>query len=150
MLFRSQIGNVLQSSVDVSRSNEVGGLQGTAQNLGDSLGTAVIGAILLSGLAVSFVNTVKADPSIPTSIKQQIEQSTASGVAFISATQAEQVLETAGIPEADRSAILGAYRDSQIQALKSALAAVAVVGLLGFVTSRRIQRSVLGGAPAEG
>ena len=146
----SQIGNVLQSSVDLSRSNEVGGLQGTAQNLGASLGTAVIGAILLSGLAVSFGNTVKADPSIPTSIKQQIEQSTASGVAFISAAQAEQVLETAGVPEDDRSAILSAYRDSQIQALKSALAAVAVVGLLGFVTSRRIQRSVLGGAPADG
>mgnify|MGYP003332962695 CR=1 FL=1 len=146
----SQIGNVLQSSVDVSRSNEVGGLQGTAQNLGASLGTAVIGAILLSGLAVSFVNTVKADPSIPTSIKQQIEQSTASGVGFISAPQAEQVLETAGIPEADQRAILGAYRDSQIQALKSALAAVAVVGLLGFLTSRRIQRSVLGGVPTDG
>ena len=147
----SQIGNVLQSSVDVSRSNEVGGLQGTAQNLGASLGTAVIGAILLSGLALSFNNAVQADPSISAATKQQLEQGSSNGVAFISSSEAAQKLAAAGVPEADQQAIISQYQESQISALKAALAVVALVGLLGFVTSRRIQRQVLtAAAPPAG
>jgi Na+/melibiose symporter-like transporter len=38
-LLASQIGNITMSAVDVSRSNEVGGMSGTFQNLGSSLGT---------------------------------------------------------------------------------------------------------------
>ena len=45
-LLLSQLGNVIMSSVDPSKTNEAGGLQGTAQNLGASLGTALIGAVL--------------------------------------------------------------------------------------------------------
>ncbi|MFM7618101.1 MAG: MFS transporter [Actinomycetes bacterium] len=144
----SQIGNVLQSSVDVSRSNEVGGLQGTAQNIGASLGTAVIGAILLSGLGLSFTNAVQADPRIPASVKAEVRATTSNGVAFISSEQAAAALEAAGVPEADRAPLLDAYESSQIQALKTSLACVALVGLLAFVTSRRIQRSVLAGPVA--
>jgi MFS family permease len=38
-LLLSQLGNVIMSSVDPAKTNEAGGLQGTAQNLGASLGT---------------------------------------------------------------------------------------------------------------
>lgn len=144
----SQIGNVLQSSVDVSRSNEVGGLQGTAQNIGASLGTAMIGAILLSGLALSFTNAVQADPSISAGVKAQVASTTSNGVAFISTEEAERALEAAGVAEADRDPLIAAYENSQIQALKTSLAFVALVGLLGFVASRRIQRTVLAGPSA--
>jgi predicted MFS family arabinose efflux permease len=41
-LLLSQLGNVIMSSVDPAKTNEAGGLQGTAQNLGASLGTALI------------------------------------------------------------------------------------------------------------
>jgi len=143
----SQIGNVLQSSVDVSRSNEVGGLQGTAQNIGASLGTAMIGAILLSGLALSFTNAVRAAPTISSGVKERVAATTSNGVAFISTEQAAQALEDAGVPEADRAPLIEAYEESQIQALKTALAFVALVGLGGFVASRRIQRTVLTGPP---
>jgi hypothetical protein len=40
----SQLGNVIMSSVAPTKSSEAGGLQGTARNLGSSLGTAIIGA----------------------------------------------------------------------------------------------------------
>ena len=40
-LLLSQLGNVIMSSVDPAKTNEAGGLQGTAQNLGASLGTAL-------------------------------------------------------------------------------------------------------------
>src|SRR5436309_14344930 len=48
-LLMSQLGNAIMSSVDPEETNEAGGLQGTAQNLGASLGTALIGSVLLPG-----------------------------------------------------------------------------------------------------
>ena len=144
----SQIGNVLQSSVDVSRSNEVGGLQGTAQNLGASLGTAVVGAILLSGLSTAFGHAVAASPEISPSVQQQVQERVSGGVAFVSEAEARAALQAAGVPTSDAQALLAEYRDAQIRALKGALACVALVGLLGFVASRRIQRHVLTASPA--
>ena len=49
-LLASQLGNVVQSSVDASGRGEAGGLQFTGQQLGSSLGVALLGAIVLSGL----------------------------------------------------------------------------------------------------
>ncbi len=53
-LLASQIGNVNMSSVGEDQSSEVGGLQGVFQNLGSSLGTALIGSVLIGTLATSF------------------------------------------------------------------------------------------------
>ena len=48
-LMISQLGNVVQSSVEESGRSEAGGLQYTGQQLGSSLGVALIGAIVLIG-----------------------------------------------------------------------------------------------------
>ena len=48
-LMISQLGNVIQSSVEESGRSEAGGLQFTGQQLGSALGVAFIGAIVLTG-----------------------------------------------------------------------------------------------------
>ena len=63
-LMASQLGNVVQSSVDASGRSEAGGLQYTAQQLGSALGVALIGAIVLSGLVSSFVENVSTDARV--------------------------------------------------------------------------------------
>ncbi len=63
-LIVSQLGNVVQSSVDASGRGEAGGLQYTGQQLGSSLGVALIGAIVLIGLGDAFVANIEDDPAI--------------------------------------------------------------------------------------
>jgi hypothetical protein len=58
----SQLGNAIQSSVGTRDRSEAGGLQYTDQQLGSALGTALIGAIVISALANSFVDQVANDP----------------------------------------------------------------------------------------
>ena len=58
-LMISQLGNVIQSSVDESGRSEAGGLQFTGQQLGSALGVAFIGAIVLIGLTNTFISTVE-------------------------------------------------------------------------------------------
>ena len=62
-LLASQLGNVIMSSVAPTQTGEAGGLQGTAQNLGSSLGTAIIGAVLLAALATGFSDRVTNNPA---------------------------------------------------------------------------------------
>ena len=50
--------------VRADKTNEAGGLQGTAQNLGASLGTALIGAVLLAGLLTGFNDRIAENPAL--------------------------------------------------------------------------------------
>ena len=71
-LIVSQLGNVVQSSVDASGRAEPGGLQYTGQQLGSSLGVALIGAIVLTGLTSAFVTTVSSDQRISAEVSVQV------------------------------------------------------------------------------
>ena len=74
-LLMSQLGNVIMSSAPPEQTNEAGGLQGTAQNLGASLGTALIGSVLLLGLLNGFNNRIEQNPALSEEVKTQISSS---------------------------------------------------------------------------
>ena len=57
--------------VDADRS-EAGGLQFTAQQLGSSLGTAFLGAIVITGLIAAFSTKVEGNPKISAGVQQQV------------------------------------------------------------------------------
>ncbi len=62
-LIVSQLGNVVQSAVGDEDRSEAGGLQFTAQQLGASLGTALIGAIVISGLIAGVLGQGRERPA---------------------------------------------------------------------------------------
>jgi MFS family permease len=128
----SQLGNVVMSSVEQSRSSEVGGLQGAAQSLGSSLGTALIGAVLLAGLTSGFHDRVLADEAIPADVQQQFVDGTEQGVAMISKPQAEATVAEAGLPPDQAEAALNDYSEAQIDALKRAVLAAALFALVAL------------------
>jgi MFS family permease len=128
----SQIGNVVMSSVDESRSSEVGGLQGASQSLGSSLGTALIGAILLAGLTSGFHERVQADPAIPSGLQREIVSGTEEGVPMISQQVAEKTAKKAGLPQARVETVVAHYGDAQIDALKRALIAASIFALVAL------------------
>ncbi len=142
----SQVGNVIMSSVREERSNEAGGLQGTFQMLGGSFGTALIGAILLSGLTAAFIDGVATNPAIPAetqaAIQQQVE---ASGMTIVPVAQAEQIALDAGLPPDVAAAAAADYEDALLDGLRNALGAVAVFSLLALWFTRHLPRSAAAG-----
>jgi MFS family permease len=132
----SQLGAVTVSAVPDEQSAEVGGLQNTATNLGASLGTALIGSILMATLASSMISGVLANPDIPESVKESATVELAGGVPFISDTQLEAALDEAGVPPETAEAALEINSDARLDGLRTALAAVVLAGIIAlFFTS---------------
>ncbi|MFJ9770383.1 MFS transporter [Kitasatospora sp. NPDC101157] len=150
-LLASQLGNVVQSSVGESERSEVGGLQYTAQNLGSSLGTALIGAIVISALAAAFTAALAKDPVVSQTVRQQAGIQIESGLNFVPADQAAAALAKTSIPPEEADAVVSAYRTAQLNGLKVAVLAAAGITLAGFPFTRRLPatRSGDGRVPAR-
>jgi Na+/melibiose symporter-like transporter len=134
-LIVSQLGNVVQSAVEEADRGEAGGLQYTAQQLGASLGTALIGAIVISGLVTSFSANVTANPNIPAEVKQQVGVRLEGDVSFVSADQVRAAAEEAGVSPAATDALVADYEDAQLRALKTGLLVAALLSCAAFLTT---------------
>jgi MFS family permease len=145
----SQLGNVTMSAVDESRSNEVGGLQGAAQSLGSSLGTALIGAVLLAGLTTDFHNQINSDDNIPAKVQKQIVNGTEQGVPMVSRPTVEKTVKKAGLPPNQAQSVVDAYSGAQIDALKRALLAASVFALVALWLAGDLPRLPLGETDPE-
>jgi len=93
----SQLGNVVQSSVGDADRSEAGGLQNTAAQLGSSLGTALLGAVVISGLVYAFSANVVANPEIPADVKEQVEVQLSAGGSFVASDQVRATAADAGV-----------------------------------------------------
>lgn len=136
-LLASQLGNVIQSSVGPADRSEAGGLQYTAQQLGSSIGTALIGAVVISSLSLAFFNQVASDPRISDEVEGALTVELSSSIEFVSADQVAAALADSALTDEETDAFLAGYREAQLTALRTGLvlAAGIVVGAL-FLTRR--------------
>ncbi len=134
----SQLGNVMMSSVDGSRVSEVGGVQGAAQNLGASLGTALIGSVLLVGLLNGFQTHVRDNPALSPAAEQQILAATDEGIAMTPPSAVGQVARENGLSHEEADNLQAGYASAQLQALKTSLLVAAAFALVGLWFARRL------------
>jgi len=146
-LIVSQLGNVVQSSIGEDDRSEAGGLQFTAQQLGAALGTAVIGAVVISGLLNAFAEKVQKNPEISSKVKQQVSISLEGNVSFVPTSDVEAAAKKAGLDQATTEAIVSDYADSQLTALKTGLLVAALLVCAAFPATRNLPREV---APSRG
>jgi EmrB/QacA subfamily drug resistance transporter len=128
-LIASQLGNVVQSSVEPSDRSEAGGLQWTSQQLGSALGTALIGAIVIGGLVNAFLDNVQADERVDAEVATAVETALTGDVSFVAADEVAAGLEDSGLDETTNAALVEGYEDAQLEALRVGLFAAAVIAL---------------------
>jgi EmrB/QacA subfamily drug resistance transporter len=141
-LIVSQLGNVVQSSVDASGRGEAGGLQYTGQQLGSSLGVALIGAIVLGGLTAAFVQGIEADERIAPEVAAQVGVAAGTGVDFVDSDQIGALARDAGLDDATADAIVDDYEEAQLRALKAGLLAAAGLALVSLASTRGLPSTV--------
>jgi Na+/melibiose symporter-like transporter len=144
----SQLGAVTVSSVPDKESGEVGGLQNTMTNLGASLGTALVGSILIAGLTAAFIQEVQENPAVPPEVSAQAEVELASGIPFVSDAQLEAALSDAGVGSDEAQAILDANEAARIVGLRASLAVLAVFALVALFFTRLVPTEPVGSPKA--
>ena len=135
-LLLSQLGNVIMSSVDPAKINEAGGLQGTAQNLGASLGTALIGAVLIAALTNGFVDRVEQNPAVSPPVRERVAELSEKGIPVAPVADVRQAALDEGVPPDQAEALADDYGDAQLQGLKRAIGAVGIFALLSLWFTR--------------
>jgi hypothetical protein len=137
-LLLSQLGNVIMSSVDPSKTNEAGGLRGTAQNLGASLGTALIGSILIAALTAGFTERVEQNPAVSPPVRGRVAEVAEKGIPVVPVADVEQAAIDEGVPRRQAEELADDYGDAQLQGLKRAIGAVAIFAALSLWFTRRL------------
>ena len=131
----SQLGSITVSSVSDEHSDEVGGLQNTITNLGISVGTALTGAIVMAALTTSFLADVQQNPAVPESVKTQATTELSGGAPFVSDAELEAGLKKANVPPEATSAIIDANEKARLDGLRTAMAVLALMSIVGLLFS---------------
>jgi EmrB/QacA subfamily drug resistance transporter len=73
-LMMGQIGNITLSAVSVEQAGEASGVNNTFRQLGMTMGTAIIGAVLISTITASLSSGVQASTVIPEPYKVRVDE----------------------------------------------------------------------------
>ncbi|MGI9666657.1 MAG: MFS transporter [Acidimicrobiia bacterium] len=142
-LVAGQLPNLILSGVEQKEASEASGLQGTAQNLGMALGTAVVGTVILSVALTSFNNQVEASSSLPAEVKDDVaalverpfEQANADALAE----------EIEDLPPEQQEELEEIYNTGALRGFQGAIIVGGFVALIGAGLAFRLPKKLLPG-----
>lgn len=129
----AQLVNLILSSVKPDEANEASGVTSMFQQLGVSLGTAVIGAILIGTLGLSAQTKVQESAVLDDSQKAKASSAIEENVQFVSDQQLQAVLTEA--PQGVSDEIIKINDEARISAIKLSLFGVIIFAGLGLLVS---------------
>jgi len=146
-LIAGQLPNLILSGVEQNEASEASGLQGTAQNLGMALGTAVIGTVILSVALGSIERQVADSETLPADLQVEIADALERPLESADA----DALAELDVPDSARAEVDEIYADGTITGFRGAVLAGGVAALIGAMLAFRLPGTRLGeGQPDSG
>jgi hypothetical protein len=131
----SQIVNLIMSAVTPAQTAEASGITSTLETLGSSIGTAVIGTILVVALTSGAVNMVDQSTVFPCQIKEQISQDMVTSLEVVSTD-----VVSANIPgnTAYEAEAIRIYDAARLNAFIITLIFMAFAAFVAYLLARRL------------
>lgn len=126
----SQINNVTLSSVEMSQAGEASGVNNTLRQIGSTLGSAVLGAILLTSLSGHMADGIYTSTVIPKDRQEELvaaAETQATEVEFGGGLQLE-----AGLPDEIKAEVRRISRQATVEAAKRTLAYGSLSAFMGL------------------
>lgn len=127
-LLASQMSNVIAGAIPQSLTKQSGGVQGTARNVGQALGVAIAGAILIGGLTGSIKAQSKLNEALGAGVKGEI--ALVREYSFLSNEAAEQFMEKAKVPSADVAQLIEINKKARLRAARLSVLGMGALCLL--------------------
>jgi fucose permease len=149
-LVASQILNYIYSSVSSQDTPETTGLTGTFEQLGNAMGVALVGVIMLSLLSPMLIRGLEESAVIPPEQREAMARSVDSGVELVSDTQLTQSMQAAGADDTVQAEVREIYGFSRTDAFKAGIAFLLFVAVAGLILTTGMTNRKLVEAEASG
>ena len=132
----SQANNVVALAVNERDAAQSGGIQTTMRNVGQALGIALLGAVLLFGIT----NSVKADAAASDAISPEVNEQLADmNFSLVSDANFEAQISEIDMTDAERTELVKINQDCRFNSTRMAYAVGAAIVLAGLLTTPAIK-----------
>lgn len=132
-LVASQIVNLILSSGADEETAEIAGLNGTFEQLGNSIGVALVGTIMLVTLTDRIQQHIEAHLAIPIEHKSEVITGIEKSIELVSDTQMQRALDNAGVDDSVQKRVVDVYATSRTQAFQAGMAFLVFLSLAALV-----------------
>lgn len=142
-LIASQIINLVISSAKPEQTAETAGLNGTFEQLGNAIGVALIGTVMLTTLSGNIAQTVNASNVYSQEEKEILLAAVEDGVQLVSNAELNAALEEIDAAPEITEQIIEDYHAARTVAFRAGVALLIFGALLGFVLAFSLPRRKL-------
>jgi MFS family permease len=132
-LIASQIVNLILSSIPKKNTAEASGVTSTLETLGSSVGTAIVGTILVVAITGGATRLVNQSTVLTSSDKTQISQSMSKSVEALSTSVVSEKVQENGPKEAE---IVSIYEQARQNAFIITVSFMAFTALIAYLLAR--------------
>ncbi len=132
-LIASQIINLILSSVEEKDTPVAAGVATTFEQLGNSIGVALLGTMMLVTLTTGVQQSITASATIPEKNKTELTKAIDTSVELVSDTQLENELKKAEADPALEEEIRVIYKTNRTQAFQISMVFLAFITLVGLI-----------------
>lgn len=137
-LISSQLVNLALSTVSESDTSEASGLNGTVEQLGNALGVALVGGILLSTLTLGLGKFTSKSIIFSADEKVKIESVLQSGVQLVSDKSLNDYLAQNNVDGSKAQELVKINSTARLNAFKSSMLFMAFLSFLSLLLSRSL------------
>lgn len=137
-LVASQSSTVITMAIPEHDAEQSGGIQGTMRNLGQAVGVALSGIILIMSLTTAVKTHTKLSDTLSLQAKQQIQL--ISDVPFLSDAQVNAILDKQPISSQERATLLQVNEKSRLLAARSATLFLAFIFFLFLFPTKHLPK----------
>lgn len=134
-LITSQIVNLVMSSVKPNQTAEASGVTSTLETLGSSVGTAIIGTIIVLSLTSGVARMVNESEVFPSELKTQIANEMSTSIEVVSDEIVSETIQENGEYEAEAIRI---YSEARQNAFIVTIGFMWIVSFAAYLLSKRL------------
>jgi MFS family permease len=148
-LVASQILNLVLSSGQAGDTAEIAGLNGTFEQLGNAIGVALVGTVMIVALSTQLQSSVQSSTEIPEEAKPAVMAAAEESTELVSDAQLQSQLAAAGVDEAGQETLAEIYAADRTDAFQVGTTFLIFLALAALILSTGLtDRKMVDAAPA--
>ena len=131
----SHTNNIVALAVNERDASQSGGIQTTMRNVGQAIGVAAVGAVLLFGITSNITSAMEANPTITPAVREAVSER---NLTLMGDAQFEQAIADIPMSDAEKAELVAINSQARVNSTVTGYGVSAVVILAGLITTRWI------------